>query len=92
MLTQRGNVAVHDVRFKEEAGLIRDMGGLVVRLEPYPGWKPGPYADHQSETDLDDWQWFDLVLHPQFGQLRETAELIRIFIEANTLEVGVNVN
>lgn len=52
---------VDDVRFPSEARLIRDMGGLLVRLEPFPGWSCDPeIAAHLSETALDEWGAWDI--------------------------------
>ena len=63
------DVIIDDVRFINEANLIQNMNGKVIRLNPYPGWKPGLYANHESERNLDDYENFDLILNPQFGQL-----------------------
>jgi hypothetical protein len=46
-----------DVRFPNEADLIRDRGGILIRIET------GLYMDaHRSETELDDWP-FNYTLH-----------------------------
>lgn len=64
------HVLIDDVRFPNEAHMIQGRrGGLVVRLDPYPGWQPGPYAGHASETALDDYQDFDLRRRPLLGEL-----------------------
>lgn len=72
-------VIVDDVRFPDEADLIRNFpGGELYRLQPYPGWSPGPFAGHISETALDDYNRFHLTLSPQLGQdaLRLAAKAI----------------
>jgi hypothetical protein len=61
-------VLIDDVRFPNEA-LYCSSGGLCVRLQPFAGWAPGPGAAHESETALDDWTAFDLVLAPGYGEL-----------------------
>lgn len=74
-----GAVIVDDVRFPGEADLIRNFpGGELYRLQPYPGWTPGPFAGHISETALDDYNGFHLTLSPQLGQdaLRLAARAI----------------
>lgn len=45
-------VVVTDVRFRNEASAISDVGGIIVRVTR-PG--VGPANDHVSEVDLDDW-------------------------------------
>ncbi|MFA7188674.1 MAG: hypothetical protein WC117_01150 [Sphaerochaetaceae bacterium] len=54
------NVVIDDLRFPDEAEMIKSMSGLLVRLDPWPGWEPGPDAGHESETALDDYAGFDL--------------------------------
>lgn len=68
------SVVVDDVRFEDEAGLIRSLGGMLVRLEPYPGWQPGQWAGHKSETALDGWKDWDLVTAPEYGAIGVVAE------------------
>jgi hypothetical protein len=47
-------VVVDDVRYPDEKAGVDGRDGLSVRLTPWPGWKPGPHAEHESETALDD--------------------------------------
>lgn len=68
-------ILVDDIRFPEEAEYMLQRGFLV-RLNPYPGWKPGKYANHRSETALDNWDRWSLELWPEFGELSEMAEII----------------
>lgn len=72
------NVVIDDVRFPNEAAMVKEMGGVLIRIQPYPEWVPGPYAEHESETALDDYSQrthnderahWDLVLSPEFGAL-----------------------
>jgi len=70
-------LVIHDVRFREEAFWIREAGGYLARIEPYPGWRPGPEANHQSEVDLDDWQDWDVgPIHPVYNGLWLVADTI----------------
>lgn len=58
--------AIPDVRFPNEAWLIRRMGGKLVRMQHGPGL---PYhllgsdeAEHPTETALDNWRDWDAVI------------------------------
>lgn len=56
-------VTISDVRFKNEADYIKSQDGILVRLERKP--ELNVYKDVSndiSETDLDDYKNFDLVL------------------------------
>lgn len=74
---EEGPIILDDVRFANEAELVRDRGGLLVRLEPYPGWQPGEHADHESETALDDYEGFHLMIRPGFGGSKAAADIVR---------------
>ena len=69
-------VVLHDVRFREEALWIREVGGRLYRIRPYPEWRPGPEARHRSETDLDDWEDWDGAIQPPYGELDLVAQLV----------------
>ena len=50
---------IPDVRFPNEAQVIKDNGGFLIRME-----RPGAGAgDHISETALDDYKDWDLVIN-----------------------------
>ncbi len=68
-------ILVDDVRFPDEAEYMLQRG-LLVRLHPYPGWEPGEYATHKSETALDNWSRWSLELWPEFGELEDAAAVI----------------
>lgn len=68
---------IHDVRFPNEAEMVTRMGGAVVRLNTYSGWKPGVGAHHASETALDD-RRVSLEMHPPYG--RNHLELVAEFL------------
>jgi hypothetical protein len=73
---QAPSYVIDDVRFENEARMVKDLGGVLIRIQPYPEWVPGPHADHISETDLDDIGGWDLVLSPAFGGLETCLPLI----------------
>lgn len=73
-------VIIDDVRFKNEADFVKDHHGWLIRINPYREWMPGKYAKHQSETDLDCYREFDLILTPEFGQLGSCLPLIEKLI------------
>lgn len=55
---------VTDVRFKNEANIIKEKGGILIRLNGDPkriGDIDIRSKTHQSEIDLDDYQGFDYV-------------------------------
>lgn len=52
---------VTDVRFPNEAQMIKDLGGFVVRIvRELP--TDGLASQHPSETSLDSYEWWDWVL------------------------------
>ena len=56
---------ISDVRFKNEAKIIKDKGGILIRLngDPAKCRENDPRdMNHQSETDLDDYKDWDYVL------------------------------
>lgn len=53
------NIVITDVRFKNEAEYIKSKGGILLRINRTQG--PSLLSTHQSETDLDDYQ-FDYVI------------------------------
>ena len=76
-------IIVDDVRFENEAELVKEFGGLLVRLGCYEGWECDPAAArHTSETALDNYLEFDHHISPQFGKLRRVAEFLRSKLES----------
>ena len=76
-------VVIDDVRFREEAHLVQALThGWLFRVDPYPAWRPGRYADHASETDLDDYDDWDGHYRPLLGELPQLAHEILGRIEA----------
>ena len=67
---------VDDVRFPNEARMILGRGGILIRLDPYPGWEAGPGAEHASETALDEWGQWTVRLAPMLGELGLVAGVV----------------
>lgn len=68
-------VLIDDVRFPNEYAAIKAAGGVVIRLEPFPGWVAPPGNDHVSEHLLDVHR-FDLVVRPPMGSPERIAKSI----------------
>jgi hypothetical protein len=74
---------VTDVRFKNEAKIIKDKGGILIRLNGDP--KKIREVDirsgsHQSEVDLDDYQGFDYV-YDNVPPIENLDEFIKKVVE-----------
>jgi len=72
---------VTDVRFKNEAKIIKEKGGILIRLEGDPlNSKAGDDRNmqHQSEIDLDDYVGFDYVYQnvPPISKLEGFVKII----------------
>lgn len=75
------NVIVDDIRFESEVDFIKSHNGRVFRINAYDGYiPPSTGAEHISETELDDYPFFDLTFAPKFGELRKVAERIVGFL------------
>jgi hypothetical protein len=72
-----GPTIIDDVRYRNEAQAIYSRGGILIRLNPHEQWEPITGSDHISETDLDDYSYFDAVYNPGYGQLTGVAEDVR---------------
>jgi hypothetical protein len=72
-------VVIPDVRYKNEAVYVKNMGGYLVNVtrlngDGTPFVDPGRPADHPSEIDLDNWNWdFKFVISD--GHAALTGEL-----------------
>lgn len=64
-LSKQFLLIVDDVRFLNEAKLIKSKGGYLVRIEPYSSWEGN--SEHSSETELDDYKGWNMVLTPEYG-------------------------
>lgn len=72
---------ITDVRFKNEAKIIKERGGIIIRLNGDPlNCKSGDNRnmEHQSEIDLDDYDGFDYVYDntPPIDNLKNFVQLI----------------
>jgi len=76
------NVIISDVRFKNEANYIKNNGGILIRLEGDPKeirGKDGRDLNHISETDLDDYEDFDIIWNnkPPIENLKNLMKIIK---------------
>ena len=74
---------ITDVRFKNEAKIIKEKGGIVIRLNGDPlNSKVGDdrNMNHQSEIDLDDYKDFDYVYEniPPISNLENFVKSISV--------------
>jgi len=73
-----------DVRFKNEAEAISDSGGVIIRVNGDPSSKREASTrsqEHPSETDLDDFLWFDLVLDSESLSIDQMGEKAYDFLK-----------
>lgn len=75
------DVIIDDIRFHNEAEFVLRQNGILIRLNPYEGWKPGPTAKHPSETALDYYDKWNLSMAPAYGELECAA--LQVVCEAN---------
>jgi hypothetical protein len=81
--TDECNWIVTDVRFKNEAKIIKEKGGILIRLNGDPlKSKTGDDRNmlHQSEIDLDDYDGFDYIYDniPPISNLIEFVKYIAL--------------
>jgi len=82
-----GKYVISDVRFKNEANYIKDMGGILIRLERdadlniYTG-----KIDDPSETELDDYDKFDYVLPAHLNAKLDDLKNLATFLEVGYAE------
>ena len=72
-----GLVFIDDIRFPDEAQMIKDEGGILVRIER-PGGPRIKECGHASEVSLDAYTGFDVTIinAGDLTDLHETAEAI----------------
>lgn len=73
-------VVVTDVRFVNEAEMVLRAGGKLIRVVR-PGFAGA--GDHVSETALDDWTRWDLVVRND-GSIEDLEEKVGIWMETQT--------
>lgn len=72
-------MVIDDIGFSNEANLIKRWRGLLVNLEPYPGYEPPAEASQrQSAEELAAYRGFHCVFSPQYGEghLEDVAQAI----------------
>ena len=84
------NIIVDDVRFRNEADFVKRRNGKLIRLNPYPGWKPNEFANHRSETDLDDYKDWDLIIQADYGKLAECVPLVEALVDDMAFDFTVS--
>jgi hypothetical protein len=71
-------VIIDDVRLENEVKCITQMGGVLLRIETYPGWSCVPsIAYHSTETALDDFKGWDLIIFPEYGGLSQYVRMLK---------------
>ena len=68
---------IDDIRFPDEAEMVLSFPNhYLVQLYPYREWVSGPNAKHESEIALDNYEHFDHILAPNYGDLPAYAKAI----------------
>jgi len=75
-------LVVDDMRFMSELEVMRDLHAICIRINPHENWTPGPSANHASETDLDEYTLWDMVVSLGYGKIRECAGRIMSYKDA----------
>ena len=69
------NLIIPDVRFPNEAQIVKDHGGILIRIE-----RPGAGAgNHISETALDDYKGWDIVID-NVGTLEDLYKQVKFLM------------
>jgi len=72
------NCAITDLRFPNEAQAIKDLGGLLIRID-----RPrAPKMNHPTESALDDWSDWDHVIENN-GSLAEFEATVRALLSGS---------
>lgn len=82
------NWIITDVRFPNEAKVIKDRGGILIRIDRdyvLRGGLEDPKLQHESETALDNYQNFDYIIQND-GTIEELIEKIKKIVD------GTNTN
>ncbi len=73
LLKENPWAVIDDVRFENEAEMIRDLGGFLIRIDPFPTYKLYSGNTHVSETVLDDYDHFDFRIAPHYGHIKQSV-------------------
>jgi len=68
-------VVIDDLRFRNEARILREEGWLLVRVERTDAQDPGRVGLDISEIDLDDWEDWDADMWAKTGDLHTLFSL-----------------
>lgn len=69
------NLIIPDVRFPNEAQIIKDHGGILIRIE-----RPGAGAgNHISETALDNYKGWDIIID-NIGTLEDLYKQVKFLV------------
>lgn len=81
-LKKTGKYVIDDVRYENEASLIKNLGGKLIRVERYEQYNPyGKNLDIDSETSLDNYKDFDYEIpSPRNLSLKELTEQVDQFM------------
>lgn len=60
-------VVVDDIRFANEVATLRLRDAFLVRVEAYEGWFSDKFSTDSSETALDNFVGWDMVVRQAFG-------------------------
>ena len=75
-------VVIDDMRFRNEAEALRDLGWTLVRLER-EGWPPylSEGSTDESEVDLDDFDEWDYVITAREGDIQTLWSAMDMIVE-----------
>lgn len=77
-------IVTDDIRFDNEAQLIRDLGGIVIHLAS-EGYNMGELNNHESEKGVEFNHKDILLTYPKFNDKEEFQEIF----EGDMLEIGL---
>lgn len=84
--TNEDNWVIDDVRFRNEADLIKEKGGIIIRVEGDPKYiraNDSRDPNHQSEIELDDYEKFDIIFDSEKDDLDDLMIQIKNKITNN---------
>jgi hypothetical protein len=67
-IEQDKNIIIDDIRYENEANLVKKYNGKIVRIHEYPGYDI-KFNSHEAESSMDKYNKFDYHIFPKFGEL-----------------------
>ncbi len=67
-------IIINDIRFPNEVNYIKNKNGYLIRLDTTYTTPPLHISNHESEICLDNYEYFDVRLKPEFGKLKEVSQ------------------